>query len=50
MPICFLEAGVGGSSGINHGEVGFELEESIIPGLNYLVNSTRVKFMIVLGD
>jgi len=39
-----VEAGIGKSSGINHGEIGFELDESILPGLNYCVNNTRVKF------
>ena len=39
-----VEAGVGRRSGINHGEIGSELEEPIIPGLNCRVNNTRVKF------
>jgi hypothetical protein len=39
-----VEAGVGRSSGINHGDIGFELDKPIIPGLNCRVNNTRVKF------
>jgi hypothetical protein len=39
-----VEAGVGRYSGISHGEIGLELDEPIIPGLNYRVNNTRVKF------
>ena len=40
-----IEAGVGRRSGINHGEIWLELDEPIIPGLNYCVNNTRVKLM-----
>jgi hypothetical protein len=39
-----VEAGVGRCSGINHSEIGLELEDRIIPGLNFCVNNTRVKF------
>ena len=39
-----VEAGIGRSGGINHSEIGLELEDRIIPGLNYRVNNTRVKF------
>jgi hypothetical protein len=38
-----VEAGIGRRSGIDHGESGLELDERIIPGLNYAVNNTRVK-------
>jgi hypothetical protein len=39
-----VEAGVGRRSGINHGEIWLELlDETIIPGLNFHVNNTRVK-------
>lgn len=38
-----VEAGIGRSSGINHSEIGLELDERIIPGLNGSVNNTRVK-------
>jgi hypothetical protein len=38
-----IEAGIGRSSGINHSEIGLELEDRIIPGLNLRVNNTRMK-------
>jgi hypothetical protein len=41
-----VEAGVGRSSGINLSEIGLELEDRIIPGLNYLVNNTRIKLSV----
>ncbi len=39
-----VEAGIGRSSGNSHSEFEFELDGSIIPGLNCRVNITRVKF------
>ena len=43
LPAAAGKAGVGRSSGINHGEICLELDGRIIPGLNCYVNNTRVK-------